>query len=97
MGVDYDLFWTLNPKSLAPFTRAFELKRKIKDREMWQHGIYIQHAIASAFNKHSRYPSKPFLDDTPERTMTPQEIKERVLVQMEIINMRFNREGGNNG
>ena len=92
IGVNYDLFWTLNPKSLSPFIKAFSLKQKYDDSIAWKHGLYVRMAIASSLGKNVKYPNKPFMDDSTERVMTPQEIKERMLRQMKLVNSRFEKE-----
>lgn len=98
LGVDYDLFWTLNPKSLAPFVKAFELKQNYDDRLAWQFGAYIRYSIASTLSKGAKYPQQPFSEQGKSRDMTPDEIKERMMANVEIINMRIEqREGLLNG
>ena len=94
MGVNYDLFWTLNPKSLIPFVKAFDLKRKYDDSVAWTNGVYIQMAIASCFNKTQKYPKRPFLTEKPveQSVMSADEIKERMFAQMNKINKRFRKE-----
>lgn len=89
IGVDYDTFWTLNQKSLQPFIKAFSLKKKDENEGYWLQGLYIQHAIASCFNKDSKYPKKPFSqsDDSQQES-----IKERFMRDMNIINSRFRKE-----
>lgn len=93
IGVDYDLFWTLNPKSLSPFIKAFDLQQKYDDALAWKQGAYIKVAIASALDKHTKYPDKPFSSKKEEVVMTPQQIKEKMMATAEIINTRLN-EGG---
>lgn len=93
MGVDYDLFWTLNPKSLSPFVKAFDLKQKYDDTLAWKQGAYIKVAIASALDKNAKYPEKPFSMKNENVVMTPQQIKEKMMATAEIINTRLT-EGG---
>lgn len=96
IGVDYDLFWTLDPKSLDPFVKAFRLKEEYdmnkQDVIAYRTGDYVRMAIASNFDKQSKYPEKPYgfksqkeLDD--EARM--EELKERVMRQAELINKRY--------
>lgn len=101
IGVDYELFWTLNPKSLAPFVKAFELKQQHEDTLAWVQGIYIKRAIVSAMNKEAKYPNKPMMEtytgkakvveETPEERQ--QFIKDMFLIRMETINSKFKKEG----
>lgn len=95
MGVDYELFWTLNPKSLSPFVKAFNLKQKYDDAISWQSGLYIRLAIASALNKQSKYPQKPMMSEPVEdKPMTSEEIKNKVMAQATRINAKFGKKGG---
>jgi hypothetical protein len=98
IGVDYELFWTLNPKSLIPFVRAFDLKSKYDDRVAWQQGAYIRLAILSSLDKNNKYPSSPFMS-SPIASETPEErqerIKDKMFRQMELLNSRFRKEDNN--
>lgn len=64
MGVEYSVFWTLNPKKLKPFEKAYSMKLEAKQNRMnldnWLQGLYNQHAIASVLSKRAKYPQKPF-------------------------------------
>lgn len=95
IGVNYDLFWTLNPKSLSPFIKAFSLKEKYDDRMAWHSGLYIKMAIASALSKDNKYPSTPILGQklvlTDEEKM--ERFKQIMKERMSIINSRFEKEG----
>jgi hypothetical protein len=93
IGVDYDLFWTLNPKSLSPFIKAFELKQDYEDELAWRLGAYVKVAITSSLGD-SKYPEKPFSKKGIKRDMSPAEIKEKMMVNAEIINARLEAKGG---
>lgn len=95
IGVDYDLFWTLNPKSLSPFVKAFSLKQKYDDATAWRTGMYIRLAIASSMDKNSKYPSKPMLEEgsvKQSNTMTAEQIKNKMMARAKLINSRFGKE-----
>lgn len=92
IGVDYDLFWTLNPKSLAPFVKAFKLKQQYDDMVSWQSGSYIKMAITASFNKSFKYPNKPLLGPKDAPVATNEVIKEKFLRQMNLINRGFGKE-----
>lgn len=96
MGVDYELFWTLNPKSLAPFVRAFSLKQKYDDRLAWSSGVYIRMAIASNFGKQVKYPQHPFLETATvvevDTEAQQQLIKDKFMIRMKELNSRFGEE-----
>lgn len=90
MGVSYDLFWTLNPKSLSPFIKAFRLQQEHEDTKMWIQGQYILMAIGSAMNKDSKYPKEPLFMSNKKQKLSQQEIiKRRFELQMEVVNTRF--------
>lgn len=90
MGVAHDLFWKLNPKSLSPFIKAFELKRKYDDEMSWMQGLYIQMAVGGIISKKSKYPENPLLSGKHGQLSEEEVIKNKVINQMEIINSRFN-------
>ena len=48
IGVDYKLFWHLNPKKLKAFYKADEITIKRRDAEMWSMGQYILSAVSVA-------------------------------------------------
>ncbi len=62
-GVDYELFWRLNPKRLKPFIKVYEQKQKqIMERinfTAWLHGVYMTHAYAAVSTPNNRYLSEP--------------------------------------
>lgn len=95
IGVDYELFWTLNPKSLTPFVKAFDLKMKYDDKVAWQLGVYVKMAITSSFDKNAKYPTSPAMSsksavETPEERQA--RIKEKMFQQMALINSQFRKE-----
>lgn len=92
MGVDYELFWELNPKSLSPFIKAFNLKQIHNDTLAWQFGSYVKLAIGSSLCKEVKYPSKPLMSKSKTKTMSPHEIRARVMDRVADINSRFGKE-----
>lgn len=93
MGVEYDLFWTLNPKSLDPFVKAFSMKQKYDNICSWRDGLYIRMAMASILDKSVSYPSKPMGEEVE---LTPQErslqIRQKVMERMIVVNSRFEED-----
>lgn len=68
IGVDYKLFWHLNPKKLKAFYKADEISLKRRDAEMWHMGQYILSAVSVATDHclngrkaRSQYIEKPFM------------------------------------
>ena len=98
MGVDYELFWTLNPKTLKPFIKAFSLKQRQDDFLAWQQGAYIRLAIASVFAKSEKvkYPPEPLGEKQyKKKVKQPSQqdlIKEKMMERMRAINQRFRKE-----
>jgi len=95
IGVPYELFWELDPNSLAPFVKAFEFKQRYDDKISWQQGAYIRMAIVSALNKNAKYPNKPLLN--LEQHISDEEkqqlIKERFMRHAKAINSsRFGKD-----
>ena len=89
IGVDYDLFWSLNPKSLEPFVKAFSLKEKHADYLAWLQGKYIQMAVGSTLSKEVKYPSKPFLESVDIEKSIVMTEEERKLKEMENMKARI--------
>lgn len=67
IGVDYVLFWTLNPKQIKPFIEAHKQKQMLWQEEVnftaWLNGIYVSSAIAACLGENSPYPEKPISFD----------------------------------
>jgi len=93
MGVGYDLFWTLNPKSLQPFVEAFTLKQKYDNVNNWQLGLYIQVAIASVLDKKTNYPKTPFGEEVVEKKLDTKVFREIMLAKMTEINKSIKKGG----
>lgn len=88
MGIDEPTFWTLNPRRMKAYERAFELKQQQRDREQWAMGKYFMSALSTvldrSFNKHatSKYVKEPFLTDA---FLTEEEIKEQKIAEVNGI------------
>lgn len=98
MGVNNEVFWTLNPKSLSPYVKAFELKQINEDRQAWLEGYYIQLAIASLLDKATKYPKEPLMtkkvvDKKMDAENKMNKIKENFLATMVVINQNFTKGG----
>lgn len=83
IGVDYDLFWSLNPRKLQPFVKSFKMKQKIKTEyinfQTWLQGIYFGKALVASLDKNQEYFKEP---------IDFQKIKEQKS-QEELMAMRF--------
>lgn len=86
IGVSYDTFWEMNPKSFGAVAKALVLKRDYEDTLLWTLGIYIKEAVSSCLSKH-KYPDVPY---SKKGSVDRQEkIKNKFLSQMAIINSRL--------
>lgn len=102
IGVDYDLFWTLNPKSLQPFDKAFFIRQQQNDTMAWLIGRYVQDAIGSAMNPKHKYPSEPYMSKSDVESakrkqddrMSQEEIKRRVMAHVALINADKKKKKG---
>lgn len=103
IGVPSDLFWTLNPKELEPFKKAFSLSQEIVDINNWQLGNYIRIAVASALDPKNKYPTEPFSYSNRDSKLLSEEDKVRVgkennqLVAQLLMNRIAKREGKTSG
>lgn len=48
IGISEEKFWTLNPHTIKPYTKAFTMCQERKDIDMWRMGIYVQSAVTVA-------------------------------------------------
>ena len=87
------MFWELDPKSLEPFSKAFELRLKMQDSQNHQLGAYVRLAIVSAMDKKAKYPERPFSSTAKRgREMSAEEIKEKMMRTMKQVNRRLGKE-----
>jgi len=104
IGIEYNLFWKLNPRKIKPFYEAHKIKRKMLDEEMWCMGAYIHNAVLSAVEKNlagkkakTSYLEKPFMQEEtkPTEQNTDKEKEERmkkvkaVFQSLEIMKANF--------
>lgn len=101
IGVGYDLFWTLNPKSLQPFIRAFELSQRNNDMLAWRSGMYIKLAIGSTISDKIKYPNHPFsvdndieINEEEKSNKKMKKIKQTMMERMLVLNSRFKKDSG---
>lgn len=87
IGVPYETFWHLTPKKLKAFYKAYELKRKLLDEQMWFMGQYVLSAVSMAVehNLHgkkarSKYIEKPILQTEQNTDNANPESREQVAV-----------------
>lgn len=63
IGVDYNLFWSLNPRKIQAFVKSFKMKQKIKaeyiNYQTWLQGIYFGRALVATLDKNQEYFEEP--------------------------------------
>ena len=91
MGVGYEEFWDLSPRTLKPFAKAFKLRSEISSRDRWEQGFYISLAVMSVLDgKNSPYPDKPLTGSSPQNEEAKAELMQaRFLAQATRLNARF--------
>lgn len=78
-------FWKSNPHKLKPHAKAFILKQKNTDQQMWIMGQYVLSAVSVAVEHNlagrkakSKYIKEPMMNNIDETiNMSPEEIRER--------------------
>ena len=90
IGVDYELFWKLNPRTIRPFFKAFDLRQEYDNSMAWRHGLYVQLAIKSSLSKDVKYPNRPLGVNKSDNTI--ENIKAKMFNTMKIVNSRFGKE-----
>lgn len=97
MGVDYNLFWTLNPRKLQPFIKSFEMKQKINietiNYQTWLQGIYFGRAVVATLDKNVEYFDKPIdFDKYSNENVSEEKTKEEIMAtKFEVLSIMFNR------
>lgn len=97
MGVSYTEFKHLNPYKLSLIEKGFEMRREIRDEEMWiWFGTYGRDAIAYGVNKGAwgkdkfDYPKEPILS---QKETTEDDLqKQRELFVAGLMAMQTNYE-----
>lgn len=89
MGIPIEEFWKLNPKYMYMYQENFikekEEQIKLLDVSAYYQGLYVQQAIASCFNKGTKYPRKPLSLVEKEKPMSGEE-------QFKLWAAEFNRK-----
>lgn len=60
IGMTYEEFWYKDPFLVRYYKQSHDVKRKIRNEEMWVQGMYFAKAIGSCLDKKNKYPEKPF-------------------------------------
>lgn len=105
IGIDYKLFWHLNPKKLKPFWEADKIRIQSRmaanETVSYMNGLYVAKAISACFSKGNKYPDKPIgifsFNEKTQKEMTEEEKKEARLSLFESLKlMQINFEKNKN-
>lgn len=93
IGIDYNLFWTLNPAKLKPFVESERIRRKNQLDDMnynaWLHGYYNMLAIGGAMNgKEYPYPKQPIVKEQEKDIVSERKAK---AIEFEAWAIKFNK------
>ena len=111
IGMTHDQFWDGDPYLVHVFREAYDLKREMRNQELWLQGLYFSKALqvelynfGQGFSKQKRAPKKYI--DRPIRItpLSAAEKRQKVLEERKKVVAYFNRlaaawknktEGGN--
>lgn len=92
IGVDYDLFWSLNPRKLQPFVKSFEMKQKIETEyinfQTWLQGIYFGRALVASLDKKQEYFNEPINFEKNKKRKSQEEL---MAMKFEAWSIAFNQ------
>ena len=107
MGISYDDFWKLTPRSLKVVAEGYKLKRQVEDEKNWLLGGYLFEAVSIALGNSFRKKNqkaksyfevreKPYLHDLNNEMSETQKEKNRelVLAQLHVMQTNFNLKHG---
>ena len=87
IGVSEEKFWDSTPEELKPYLKAYELKKKEKDNDMWQMGIYVMSAVQAVVQK-SLFGRKSKAEYLKEPLSNKAQEKDKVLTESDKKNER---------
>lgn len=95
IGVSYELFWHLTPKKLKTFEKAYRIKKRLKDEEMYMQGYYNMIAFEVALSNfgacmfggkpEAKYLDEPILFKEQREEKMTQEEKDNLEIQKMIF------------
>lgn len=57
----------MNATKVKPYLDAYRGTELKKDYDNWMLGLYIKSSIASAMDRHNKYPDRPYLQDIEDK------------------------------
>lgn len=104
IGMSYQDYWLDDPHKVDLFVKAYKIKQKQKNYDLWLQGLYnfiaLQSAIASIFAKKGSKP-KPYIekplptDEAELKEMQEKEIEKRVVNFKNYLVKIAKKKGGN--
>lgn len=100
LGMSYYEYWYGNAYLVKYYKNAFDVKRKMRNEEMWVQGMYELRAICTALDttKKTKYYEKP-LDIYPktedEKFAEKEEMKRKIIEHFNLLKQRWDMKYGN--
>lgn len=92
IGVEYSLFYSLNPTKIEPFINAHMIKQEVElDKiylESWLNGQYVLSALGMLLGN-SDYPTKPLTVAETKLEEKEEEIEEKLRIKNEVDAIKF--------
>lgn len=82
LGIGYHEFWSMNPRGINTFIKAYDERMKLRDAEMWHMGKYVSLAVADSIA--ATFGGDDFKPIYPERPMMDDSLSEEELEQKRI-------------
>lgn len=99
IGMTYNEYWFGDPYLVRYYRETHNIRRKIKNEEMWVEGMYFSLAIANCLDKKNKYPDKP-LDIFPktekEKQAEVEAQKQKVIDFFTNVKRKWSTQDGNN-
>lgn len=101
IGIDETQFWSMNPRRLKPYTKAYNMQKQSENTMAYIQGMYFVEAlrctIGNMFSKKSskplEYPKEPYRLFEGERDLTEHDIekqRENLVARLKIMQSNFN-------
>lgn len=109
MGMTYDEYWNGSAEITVAYRKAWEIKQRNKNQELWMQGLYVVHALnatvgnmLSSKSAKLSYPSEPFpltdkeKEEQEERARKRkfEEMKQSMIAYASMHNEKMKNKGG---
>lgn len=102
IGVEESRFWTLNPRLLQPYIKAYRIKKREENSMLYVQGRYFLDALLcsvgnmfkSKTSKPFEYPKEPYSLFEEKIQLSEDEIKkqrEQFVMSLKVMQSNFNR------